>query len=320
MLIINYDKHDNNINFWYLSGTFAVALILDLLFSIVAVVMFLKQLFIVIRIGMPNGIQAGINYRLSYQLQQLQLQTQNQRSKRLHIQMEPQMEHVHPAEQAQKKIDRNIPDNNIGRSSSTSSTTGPHAQGIHMDSKQKNHIKMILFASKLLALLMVSIISTHMAFLCWCLVSVHWIWYLIDATVRYIYCLWLSFAFTDRYYKKYFGGYICTRVLFPCIRTMAVGIDDIKPIKTDIDTNDISMDHNQKKHCKGMCQGKLLRLCGVCCCFGCCACLWDLNWGWLACIRDSIAGLCGIKKETTVKEFEIGKVEAGLMVRMYNRY
>ena len=93
------------------------------------------------------------------------------------------------------------------------------AVNFHSDTKKNN--KLFFLLTKLLTLLIVQIIMILIASIYFWVTHYVWSGYVVDGIVD-IYCLWLTFKFSERYYYNLFGGRWCTKYLFPWVKTFAI--------------------------------------------------------------------------------------------------
>ena len=71
-------------------------------------------------------------------------------------------------------------------------------------------------------LMMVAIISTQLTLILFLWISDDV--YELDSCLN-IYCVWLTFRFSEKYYNSLCCGKMCVRTCFPCVKAIAVGCD-----------------------------------------------------------------------------------------------
>ena len=129
----------------------------------------------------------------------------------------------------------------------------------HTDTKKNN--KLFFLLTKLLTLLIVQIIWIIISNIYFWISHQVWCGYVVDAIVD-IYCLWLTFKFSERLYYDYCGGRWCTKCLFPFVKTFAISV---RYFCCDCCTDyDDGMDEEFHGH------NKYYPICRCCWCLFCC--------------------------------------------------
>eukprot|EP01083_Nonionella_stella_P039947 108644_1 len=90
----------------------------------------------------------------------------------------------------------------------------------HSDTNTNN--KMLLLITKLLVLLLVQMIAMIVAATLYVSTSLIFWSYVIDSCVD-VYCLFLTFKFSEKYYYERFCGMRCSKCMFPCVKTIGLG-------------------------------------------------------------------------------------------------
>ena len=153
-------------------------------------------------------------------------------------------------------IDQKMSLNNSMTTTTTDSNTQRIADKIIVFHDNTANInRSLLLITKLLCLLCVQILFIVLAVTIYFITEMR-IGYTVNAVCD-IYCLWLTFKFSERYYYEWCLGTKCTKICFPFVKELALSIRCL--------CCDLFCDHKQKID-RRIFKAKYRILCCLCCC------------------------------------------------------
>lgn len=189
----DYDYSNNSLEATILQYELALATLLDIIFSIITVLMLVGKLF-----NMSNNT--------------LSLK----RNTEFFVPDSPSFGPLSPS----RTMSKSYPVYKEMEIIETQKNSEVQCKRFHQITKPEN--KVLMISTKLLILVFVAIISAQLTLLIYLWISGEA--YEFDSCIN-IFCLWLTFHFSDKYYKKLFCGKHCIKTYFPCFKAIAVGCD-----------------------------------------------------------------------------------------------